>query len=369
MFRDRFHLAVIIVSLCISSLGLCKQQSQPRERQSVPLVPAELLEKARLAVLWESKLALDGPERLQRLFARGDSIYGLTDRNYLFGLNKKNGRIRFGTPLVSVGLSVLGPQLFEDDLFVTAGNSLLQIDTGLGRKINLKHFAFTVTAPVVRDTRRIYVAGSDRRLHIFDANSRLEEFQVAADNDSVMTSILADDGHVVFSTQEGNIISISPVVPLRNWQFDAAGAVSAELVADGGAVFVSCQDTNLYKLDIKTGKMIWKFHTGAKLVSPARITPEVVYQRARQHGLYAIDKETGKQVWQLAEGRDVLTEANGRAYVITGDDTIVVMNNRTGKKLYSVSFAGVSVYVSGSSDSLIYIGDGVGRLACLKPTR
>jgi len=369
MFRDRFYLAAVLVSLCVSSLGLCEQQSQPPEQQLAPLVAAELLEQARLTILWESKLALSEPERLQRLFMMGDSVYGLTDRNYLFGLNQKNGKIRFGTSLVSAGLSVLGPQLFRDDLFFTAGNSLIQINTEFGRQISSKRLSFTVTAPIARNARHIYVAGSDRRMHIFDANSRLEEFKVAADNDSIITSILAEDEYVVFSTQEGNIISISPAAPLRNWQFDAAGAISAQLVADGPAVFVSCQDTTLYKLNARTGRMIWKFHTGAKLVRPAWVTRKVVYQHARHHGLYAIDKETGKQIWQLADGKDLLTEANQKAYVITGNGTVVVMDNRTGKILDSVSFAGVSRYVSGSSDSLIYIGDDAGRLACLKPAR
>lgn len=369
MFRDRLRLAVIFFMLCASPQGLCLQQPLPPEQQSPPLVPAGLLEQARLTVLWESKVALSELEHLQRLFVRGKSIYGLTDRNYLFGLNKKDGRIRFGKSLVSAGLSVFGPQLFKDDLFFTTGNSLLQINTEFGREIGSKRFTFTLTAPIVRNAKHIYVAGNDRRLHVFNAESRLEDFQVAADNDSIITSILAEDEYVVFSTQEGNVISISPDASLRNWQFNAAGAISAELVANGRTVFVSSQDTNLYKLNANNGKMIWKFHTGAKLVSPARITPKVVYQHARQHGLYAVDKESGKQIWQLAEGKDLLTEANEKAYVITDDNTVVVMNNRTGKKLYSVSFAGVSIYVSGSSDSLIYIGDGVGRLACLKPAR
>ncbi len=374
MFRGRLCLALILCVLCISSQWLYSQQSPPPEQQSpppeqqpAPLVTAEQLEQVRLTLLWESKLALDEPERLQHLFFRGESIYALTNQNYLLGLNKKDGRMRFGKFLVSAGFSVLGPQLFENNLFFTAGNSLLQINTEFGREVSSKHFNFTVTAPIVRNAKHIYVAGSDRRLHVLNAESRLEEFQVAADNDSVITSILADDEYVVFSTEEGDIISISPDSPHRNWQFNVAGAISAEMVADDGAVFVSCQDTNFYKLNTDKGRMIWKFHAGAKLLSPARVTQKVVYQHARQHGLYAIDKESGKQIWQLDEGRDLLTEANEKAYVITNDSTVLVMDNRTGKKMYSVCLTGVSKYVSGSPDSRIYIGDCVGRLACLKP--
>jgi outer membrane protein assembly factor BamB len=362
MFRDRFCLMVIIFILCISPQAFCS-------RQPAPLVQVEPLEKARLALSWESNLALDEPERLGYLFVRGDSIYALTDQNYLFGLNKKNGRIRFGKLLASMGLSVYGSQLFEDVLYFTVGNRLLQIDTEFGRDIASRRFEFTITAPVVRNTKYIYVAGSDLRLHVYDAESMLEEFQVAADNDSIITSVIAEDEYVVFSTEEGNVICISPGAPIRKWQFDTAGTETALLVADGDSVFVSSEDTNLYELNAKNGKMLSKFHTGAKLFSSVRVTEKNVYQHARRHGLYAIDKDSGKQIWQWAKGKDLLAEVNEKAYVITNDNTIVVIDNRTGKKLYSVNTAGVSIFVSGSTDSHIYIGDCVGRLACLKPTR
>ncbi len=369
MFRDRFCLGVIIFILCTSPQWLYSKQVRPSKQQPAPLVQAELLERARLTVVWESNLALDRPERLGCLFVRGDSIYALTNQNYLYGLNKRDGRIRFGKLLASKGLSVFRPQLFENDLFFTAGNKLLQIDTEFGRVVNSKHFTFTVAVPIVRNAKYVYVAGSDRRLHIFDAESKLEEFQVAADNDSMITSVVTDDKYVVFSTEEGNVVSILPGAPIRKWQFNTAGTEAARLVADDGSVFVSSRDTNLYQLNAKTGKMISKFHTGAKLVSTVRVTERKVYQYARRHGLYAIDKESGKQIWQLNEGVDLLTEAGEKAYVMTNDNAIVVVDNRTGKKLYSVNLAGVSIYVSGSPDSHIYIGDGLGRLACLKPTR
>jgi outer membrane protein assembly factor BamB len=369
MFRDRFCWVVIIFLLCISPQRLYSKRLPQRKQKPAPLVRPELLERARLAVVWQSNLVLDEPERLGRLFIRGDSIYAITNQNYLYGLNKRDGRIRFGKLLASKGFSVFGPQLYEDDLFFTAGNKLLQIDTEFGRTVDSKHFTFTTTLPVVRNAKHIYVAGNDRRLHVFDAESKLEEFQVAADNGSLMTSVIVDDEYVVFSTEEGNVVSILPGAPVRRWQFDTAGTEASRLIADDESVYVSSRDTNLYRLNVRTGKMMSKFHTGAALVCPARLTEKNVYQYARRHGLYVIDKESGKQIWQLDEGVNLLTEAGDKAYVITSDNTIVVIDNRTGKKLYSVNLAGVLVYVSGSPDSHIYIGDGLGRLACLKPTR
>jgi len=66
-------------------------------------------------------------------------------------------------------------------------------------------------------------------------------------------------------------------------------------------------------------------------------------------------------------GVDLLAEANGKAYVITNVGTLVVMDNKKAKQLYSVNFANVSRYAANVADSKIYIGDKAGRVACLKP--
>ena len=83
--------------------------------------------------------------------------------------------------------------------------------------------------------------------------------------------------------------------------------------------------------------------------------------------MHIFDKESGKRLWQLPGGVDLLAEASERAYVITEDRKLVVMDNKAGKLLYSVNFARVSRYVSNLTDSKIYIADEAGRIACLEP--
>jgi hypothetical protein len=52
-----------------------------------------------------------------------------------------------------------------------------------------------------------------------------------------------------------------------------------------------------------------------------------LYQYAVGRGLTAIAKQTGKVAWSLPEGTDLLAEAGTRAYVITKDRTLTVMDN------------------------------------------
>ncbi len=97
------------------------------------------------------------------------------------------------------------------------------------------------------------------------------------------------------------------------------------------------------------------------------MTREIVYQYVRDKGLTAIDKRSGKFIWQVPGGVELLAEADGKAYVITKIGTLVVMDNRKAKRLYSVNCAAVSRYVANVADSKIYIADEAGRIACLKP--
>jgi hypothetical protein len=64
-----------------------------------------------------------------------------------------------------------------------------------------------------------------------------------------------------------------------------------------------------------------------------------------------------------------LAESDGKAYVITKARTLVVMDNATGRRLYSVNCASVIGHASNTENARMYIVDGRGRVACLEPTR
>jgi outer membrane protein assembly factor BamB len=185
----------------------------------------------------------------------------------------------------------------------------------------------------------------------------------------MITSIVADENSVVFATDVGDVISITPDKSKRLWQFNAAGGIAWPIVRDAESLFAASKDTNVYRLNVKTGKLVWKHQTGAMLEKGPQVTERIVYQYARNEGLSAIDKENGGLLWQLADGVDLLAEADGKAYVITKAGTLVVMDNKKAKQQYSVDLSAVSRYAANVADSKIYIADKSGRIACLKPIK
>lgn len=343
------------------------------------LVSPELLKHANLRLTWQNQLPFKKGETLERLCLRDNYIYALSDKNFLACLDRQKGSMIFGRSIAPPGFVVLGLDLYKDDIIAIIGNNIVELDSRLGTERRARPLEFAVTCPAARNSSFFYLAAVDRRLHALHADNRVQVFEVAAKNDSMITSIIVDDKFVVFGTDAGNVIGIAPDKAYQLWQFNAADAIAGPLKRDGMSLFFASKDTNLYRLDMVdmlTTKLAWKQQMPGLLQKEPRVTAAAVYQPvlsrvegyAGGEGLTAVDKQSGKYMWSLKEGADLLAEAAGKAYIITNRKTLAVMDNSSAKKLYVVNFADVSKHAANTTDSKIYIADERGRVACLEPS-
>jgi len=345
----------------------CGVSGATKKGDAPSLVSGELLKEANLESVWTNKVPMRKGETLKRLFIAGECVYNLSSGNYITALNRQKGGIVFSRVLSSVGFPVVGWGLYDDVLFSIVGDELVEIEPQTGKELSINRLESGAACAAARNHRYFYIGGTDNRVHALRADDKIRLFRVGAENDSAIVSMVADEHFVVFATDGGNVVSFTADGPKQLWQFRAAEAIVEPIVRDEGSLFVVSKDTNVYRLDIGTGKLIWKYQTAAVLDKGPVVTGSVVYQYVRDKGLTALDKENGKALWQLADGVDLLAEAGGKAYVITDKRTLVVMDNKKGKQLYSVNFAGVSRYITNTQDSKIYIGNEDGRVACIKP--
>jgi outer membrane protein assembly factor BamB len=370
MARCRLALVVSFFVFCAVPEGKAMEGMQR-------LVSSELLKQAELEILWETKLPIKNGESLERLFIPfdcaqgrpGNRIYGLTSENFMVSLNRETGNVIFSRTIAETGLPVIGLGLYKDGLFSITGNRLVELSPESGEERSAKHLKFGVTCPAARNKPYFYVAGTDRRVHALRSEDKVQVFEAAAWSDSEITSIVADENSVIFATNAGDVISITPDKSKQLWQFKAGGGIAPPIVRDAESLFAASRDTNVYRLNARTGKFVWKYQTGAKLEKGPQVTQGVVYQYARNEGLVAIDKESKELLWRMAEGVDLLAEADGKAYVITKAGTLVVMNNKKAKQIYTVDLSGVSIYAVNVADSRIYLADKEGRIACLQPIK
>lgn len=360
-----------ILLVSISTLWLT-QNTFAGKSSSKPLVSTELLKHAGLKLLWDNELPIKKNEKLDRLLLFDNYLYAITDHNFMLSLNQKNGNIIFGRIVESAGIPITGLKLYGNELLYVSSNSkLVQMNAQSGDVLKTTDVGFSVSCPVARNSSYFYLAGTDKRLHAIHTDNKVQAFEVAAQNNSIITSVSADENFAIFATLAGNIICIAPNAPRRLWQFDASGPIAGPIIRSGMSLYFAGEDTNVYRVDMVgfpgSAQLAWKHQTAAVLEDAPVVTQGIVYQHVKGKGLTAINKETGSAMWQVPKGVDLLTEAANKAYVITNIVTLVVMDNIKAKELYKVNFAGVTKHVSNINDNKIYIADELGRIACLQP--
>jgi outer membrane protein assembly factor BamB len=378
MLRPR---ALILLGICLLSSGLMATAavaagkvvaSSAQTPGSDWMLSPDLLNHAGLKPVWQQTLPLKKGEAFATVTLLGDRLFLRTDRNYMWSLNATTGDVVFSRSVAPQGIPVLGLASHDDTFISVVGNQLAESSMVTGTEQRVADLELSIVAPPARNNQFYYVAGGDRRLHAFRVEDLVRIFKVAADNESLITTVLADDSLVVFGTGAGNVIGMAADAPKKLWQFDAAEAVAGQIVRDGNALYLASKDTNVYRLDI-TGQtsvsMAWKFHTEAVLDRGPRVTQGYVYQYAPGRGVTAIDKQTGQAVWSVPEGLDLLAEADLKAYLITKVRTLVVMDNATGKRVYSINSAPVVAHVPNTETARIYVADESGRIVCLTPGR
>ncbi len=358
-------LFLILGFLCTGSLLAAKKVDK-----SSALVDGTLLREAGLQMSWQTTLPVEKGEGIDRLFVHDKYLYILTGSNYMVCMDRAKGTMRFGLQLADEGLWICPPLYAEGKLWFMIGTTLKILDPFSG--VIKDAYSFTTigrssVCNMSRNDTHLFVAGSERRLNALHLDGFWRDFQVTAQDDSLITSLVADNKRVVFATEEGTVYAISAQGPVKQWQYDVIGEIQARIVTDQVSVYVSSLNTKLYRLDIQTGKMLWDypFQAGAQLLDPVRIGKEVVYQPAGYNGLYAIDRANGTLRWQVADGVAMITEIENRAYLMARNGVLVVMDNEKGKKIRSVNFSAVTDYAYNNQDGVLYVADEKGRVAAI----
>jgi outer membrane protein assembly factor BamB len=370
MLRKKFSLLFVLV-LLITVGCVSEEKSEPVSDLQTPvfekLVSKELLDVGDLELVWQSIVPLKKGEIIRRLVVSGNRLYALTSKNFLVSLNRENGKPVFSRNIGQAGFPVFGLNHYENELYSVVGNKLAQINNQTGETISEKGFDFGVVCSAARNNNFFYIGSSDKRVHTLKADNKVEVFKVAAESDSPITTILADEKFVIFGTEAGDVICITPERPVKLWSFRAAGAIIEPFVKDADNLYFASKDTSIYCINLKDGSLKWKYASGTVPAEAPVITSGFLYQNAGQKGLFALNKSDGAVVWQTEDAAGLLAESAGRAYLITKSSAILVMDNKNPEQLYSLNMSGITNFASNTADSKIYIADNTGRVACVKP--
>lgn len=358
--------AVILMLLLAGYFSVAAAQSTD------PLVAPVLLKEAGLSQQWQVLLPIKPGETVERLFVFDRFLFILTSRNHLFCRNRSDGSYRFEMRLAEERLPVCDPLFMDGKVLFLVGRQLYVIDPVSGLRVGsaiLTGVDDNSKCSISKNDDFLYVAGVDRRVHAYQITPTdyIHLFTATSDDDASITSVAAVEDRVYFTTQSGSVVAMQSDGPVRVWQFNASGPIQAPLVLDDDSIYVGSVDTKLYKLNAVTGRTEWPvpFYTGDKILWAPIIGDQVVYQVAGRSGLYAVEKEAGRQVWNVPNGRSLLCESGSTAYTFAWPGILVVMDNATGREVYSLNMAEVNRYAVNVFDATMYLADEQGRVTAI----
>jgi outer membrane protein assembly factor BamB len=362
-------LVVLALGLMVNSaFGETPAPAQPVVSRE--LAQAETLSVAGIKIGWQESLPLKTGEKIKSISALGDGMYVLTSTNYLFGLDLADGSQLFADNVAPFGLQLLPLTRRGEGILVMSGSSMRRLDAKTGAELGRINVPFGVVAVPVANEYFYYLAADDGRVYAYGVADRVQTFKAAADKGSLITNLAATNAFVIFTTNKGAIVAMEPNQPVLKWRYNTSGPIMGRITVDGFDLYVSSADTNVYKMDARTGTIIWNYMAGARLEDGPRVTPHAIYQYAGVNGMYALSKKTGNVLWQEKDGRDLLTEKDGKAYLVSASQSIIVVDNVTGKRLFEVSMPGLDTYSANVPDGVMYVGStAIGRIACLKVAR
>jgi hypothetical protein len=362
MLKSRLTLIAVVSQIIFTSMLLAENEDRW-------LVPRGMVASTELKIVWQFNLPMASGESLDSMLLCGNRLCALSSGNYLSCINKADGNVMSAGSVAPAGLPVVDFESYKGELLTMVGNKLIEIGADVGSQKTATQIDTSVVCPIVRNESFFYIAGADKRIRAIKADNKVKVFEVAADNGSGITSVLAEENYVIFATEAGNVVRIAADKPAKVWQFDAPSAVIGPVVHDATSLYFACRDTCVYRIELSSGKLLWKYQTQGVLDAAPQFGSKLVYQCIPGMGLAAIDKQTGKLVWQVKDGAGMLSESGDKTFVITRGGILTAMDNAKAKQLYSVNIGLPIKYATNTADSRIYISDAFGRIACLEPAK
>ena len=330
-----------------------------------------LLDYAGLRLAWQVNLPLQAGEGVDRMLVKDAYLYILTTSNHLFCIERAKGALRFGFPLAQKGLPIRDPSFYDGKAWFMVGNRLKVVDPRLGvitENADMSSIGTGTIFGVLRNKENLYLADPHGRLRVMMPGEYYQKYSVTADDNSPISAAVVDEDFVVFATMGGSVVRIQVKKPVKEWQYDLSGGVSAPMVRDGEWVYVASRDTKLYKLNILDGANGWpkNFQTGTANQWAPIVGAKVVYQPAGEKGLFAVDKETGVERWHLPQGVTLITEKDDTAFVYARPATLVAIRNSTGKIDFTMNFSPIRHTAVNGTDSILYGADEAGRVGSIE---
>lgn len=238
-------------------------------------------------------------------------------------------------------------------------------------------FGTTYASPIVAGGR-VFLGGTDHRMHAFDARTGEELWAGPRQESFFVDSAASAHGLVFASALYKRLRAYDAATGHVVWSDSACRAgVRASPTVVGHVLYLACFDGTLYALDTDTGVVVWSARGGCCVFdqSPA-VDGGRVFQMRTAHTLTAYDAATGAELWRRpAFAVGTVAAAHGSIYYGYYPN-VVALEEATGAVRWkapvfsfaasgSPAVAGGMVFVT--TDRLVALSAATGRVLWTAP--
>jgi outer membrane protein assembly factor BamB len=335
------------------------------------LVPAEALHESGLVKFWQLRLPLEPEQRLTDAYLVDDQLYLPTQDGYVFAVHADSGAVRWLRPVTRAGYRIKRPCHAGGRVVFVTPSRVLQLDRVLGDGIAQAELWFPAGTAGTSDGLDLYLGGINGRFYALNVLTQMERWKAGMQGAITSTPVLHEDKLFVASN-DGHVSACVAENKRYRWQASVSGPIVADLASDANGLYVACQDQSLYLFDTRFGQIRWRARFSGPLYEPPVLTSEVAYQFCPEDGLVAVNTSWIGGVeqrfrWKLPHGRQLLTVDKRFAYVLSRDESILVVRLEDGKIDHEIPAPGFTMGMPAPGSTTLWMAGADGRVFCARP--
>lgn len=328
------------------------------------------LHEAGLAKYWQLGLPLEKDQHLTNAYRVDDQLYLATQDGYVFAVHARTGVVRWLKQITRSGHRLRRPVHAGGQTIFVTPTSALQLDRLYGDGLARTDLRFPTGSAPASDGVRFFIGGINGRIYAYALYDQLQEWK-AATSGPIRARPALFNNVLYLASDDGGVYACTAARKKFIWSSGTLGANTADLTADERGVYVPSQDHSLYLFSHQTGQIRWRARFAGPLYEAAIVTPELVYQFCADDGLVAVEAQPlaveERIRWKLPRGRALLTIHEGRAFVLSQDETLLAVDVKDGGVKHTIPAAGFTLPMPAAADATVYVASPDGRIFCARP--
>ena len=383
---------IIFVAMSLTAIGC----STP----GAPPVASKALAQAGLQYYWQLDVSelLDDGESLTELKLLDEKLYCVTSANRVIAIEAATGAARWSLDIAGPHEKVMGITHFDkmiiaskplgvseilgareprdmvqfNAVIINTMSKVLVIDRDSkdGKTYRNMPLRFSANSGAATDGQNVYLGSTVGTFHALALAEGLPTWALATDG--MISSPLRCYGGNVYVASEDQYFYCATVGRKGRveWKQRLEGSVTAAFHVDAKGCFVPSSDGHLYAFHPLNGRRLGgPFVCGGDLTRDVQVGDSTLFQYADGDGLYAIDVAKGTSRWHSKVGRRVLGASEGEVYVLSGDKTLMIVDEIMGEVKAKIPMKHMDLFADNVTASPVYAATRAGKLYCIRRLR